>query len=104
MVNGLPYDVAAEQAPAAPRAPVAHAPGARPSGAVPGSVLAPVSGTITAIKAQPGQAVEAGAVLLVLEAMKMENEIKAPRKGLVKEVLVARGSKVTEGQALAILE
>ena len=107
LVNGIPYEAATEQGPAAPRAPTAQPPaaaGLRPRGAPAGSVLAPVSGTITAIKVQVGQPVEAGALLLVLEAMKMENEIKAPQKGVVKEIPVARGSRVTEGQVLAVVE
>ncbi len=104
MVNGLPYEVSTEQAASmgAPAAPTV--PGTRRVGAPAGSILAPVTGTITTIKVQPGQAVEVGALLLVLEAMKMENEIKAPKKGVVKEILVAKGSRVTEGQALAIVE
>jgi len=65
--------------------------------------VAPVSGTITAIKVQPGQAVAAGDLLLVLEAMKMENEIKAPRQGTVRELRVAVGSRVNEGDVLAVL-
>ena len=61
---------------------------------------APISGTVTKIVAVPGTAVEAGAVLLVLEAMKMETEITAPVAGTVAEVAVAPGDAVAGGQAL----
>ena len=66
-----------------------------------GHVLrAPISGTVTKIVADPGTAVEAGAVLLVLEAMKMETEITAPVAGTVAEILVHPGDAVAGGQTL----
>jgi biotin carboxyl carrier protein len=54
--------------------------------------------------ARPGDTVKAGDVLLILEAMKMENEIKAPADGTVKEIPVAEGARVTEGDTLAVVE
>jgi methylmalonyl-CoA carboxyltransferase 1.3S subunit len=64
------------------------------------SLRAPISGTVTKVVAEPGAAVEAGAVLLVLEAMKMETEITAPAAGTVAEVVVAPGDAVSGGQTL----
>jgi methylmalonyl-CoA carboxyltransferase 1.3S subunit len=61
---------------------------------------APISGTVTRVVADAGAAVEAGEVLLVLEAMKMETEITAPAAGTVAEVHVAPGEAVTGGQIL----
>ena len=66
-----------------------------------GKVLrAPISGTVTKVVSEPGTAVEAGAVLVVLEAMKMETEITAPVAGTVAEVAVAPGDAVAGGQIL----
>jgi len=61
---------------------------------------APISGTVTKVLAEAGATVEAGAVLLVLEAMKMETEITAPVGGTVAEVPVAPGDAVAGGQIL----
>lgn len=61
---------------------------------------APISGTVTKVVAETGGVVEAGAVLLILEAMKMETEITAPVAGTVSEILVAPGDAVAGGQAL----
>jgi methylmalonyl-CoA carboxyltransferase small subunit len=61
---------------------------------------APISGTVTKVIVDPGSAVESGAVLLVLEAMKMETEITAPVSGTVAEIAVAPGDAVAGGQIL----
>ncbi len=66
-----------------------------------GRVKAPVPGLITRILVQPGDKVEAGQPLLVLEAMKMENEIKAPRNGTVLQLNAQSGKTVTLGDVLA---
>ena len=60
-------------------------------------------GTILAVAAAPGQQVKAGDVLLVLEAMKMENEILAPADGAVASVAVAKGASVNTGDLLVTL-
>jgi methylmalonyl-CoA carboxyltransferase 1.3S subunit len=66
-----------------------------------GKVLrAPISGTVTKVIAGPGTEVEAGSVLLILEAMKMETEITAPVPGTVAQVEVAPGDAVAGGQIL----
>ena len=79
--------------------------GPRPLAAsVAGGVTAPLSGRVLRVAAAAGDAVEAGQLLLVLEAMKMENEINAPRAGTVKDVPVAEGDQVAEGDTLAVLE
>jgi methylmalonyl-CoA carboxyltransferase small subunit len=61
---------------------------------------APISGTVTKVIAEVGAAVEAGSVLLVLEAMKMETEITAPVAGTIAEIAVTAGDAVAGGQVL----
>jgi biotin carboxyl carrier protein len=63
-------------------------------------VIAPMPGIILSILVDEGQIVSAGDPLLVLEAMKMENEIHAPRSGMVKKILVRQGSDVRQGTPL----
>jgi acetyl-CoA/propionyl-CoA carboxylase biotin carboxyl carrier protein len=69
----------------------------------PNAITSPIQGTVVAVRVQPGTQVEAGAVLFVVEAMKMENEITAPRTGIIKEVRVTERAAVQAGQALAML-
>ena len=68
-----------------------------------GLVKALMPGRIVRILVEPGAAVRKGASLLVLEAMKMENEIRAPRGGTVREVQCSEGAAVESGQVLVIL-
>lgn len=98
----------ASAAPAAPAAPKAAAPKAAPApvssgpaGAV--KVTAPMPGTILEVKVKPGQAVKKGDVLMILEAMKMENEIVAPQDGTVASVNTSKGTSVNSGDLLASL-
>ena len=60
-------------------------------------------GTILKVNVQTGKAVKEGDVLCVLEAMKMENEIMAPKSGTVTQVLVQKGSSVNTGDALVVI-
>lgn len=115
-VNGVAYDVTVEEknggvvsapkaveksAPAA-SAPVASAPqAATKEGNV--AVSAPMPGKILAVKAKEGDSVKAGDVLLVLEAMKMENDIVAPQDGVVASINVKVGDSVESGAKLASL-
>ncbi|WP_444436310.1 acetyl/propionyl/methylcrotonyl-CoA carboxylase subunit alpha [Pseudomonas sp. A6] len=69
-----------------------------------GGLGAPMNGSIVRILVQPGQAVEAGAALVVLEAMKMEHSIRAPHAGVVKSLYCSEGELVAEGTALVELE
>ena len=85
-------------------APVAAAPAAAPAAPVAGETVdAPMPGNILKVNVAPGQAVKAGTVLLVLEAMKMENEIMAPRDCTVTQVLVPKGSTVDTGAPLVVI-
>lgn len=68
------------------------------------SIVSPMSGIILKIFVSPGQRINAGDKLLVLEAMKMENEIKSDVSGVVKSILVKEGDSVETGQALVELE
>ena len=110
-VNGVAYSVSVEEtaagaapvaAPAAPKA--APAPAAAPkaaagaAGAV--TVKAPMPGNILDVKVAAGASVKAGDVLVILEAMKMENEIVAPQDGTVASVNVNKGDTVNSGDVL----
>ena len=116
-VNGNVYDVTVEEgtgavAPvaqtAAPKAAPAPAKKAAPKAASAGAqggvkINAPMPGKILGIKANAGQAVKKGQVILVLEAMKMENEIVAPQDGTVASINVSVGEQVEAGAVIATL-
>ena len=69
-----------------------------------GSLLAPMPGTVVRVEAVVGDLVEAGAVILAIEAMKMEHSIHAPARGIVTELPVSVGAQVDSGSVLAVLE
>ncbi|MDY2607623.1 MAG: biotin/lipoyl-containing protein [Lachnospiraceae bacterium] len=115
-VNGNVYDVEVEElgtgaaaqtaapkaAPKAVAAPKAAAPAAAGSeGAV--KVNSPMPGKILSVKASVGQAVKRGEVIMILEAMKMENEIVAPSDGTIASINVNEGASVEAGSVLASL-
>ena len=126
-LNGRVYEVEVEAgqamllaeyeavAPAPVAAPVAAAPAVAPAAApaapaaapaVTGAgkaVNAPMPGTILKVNVSNGDAVKAGQVLVVLEAMKMENEILAPKDGTVTQVLVNRGATVDTGAPMVVI-
>jgi biotin carboxyl carrier protein len=83
---------------AAPAAQPALSPAAAPAAGT--SVKAPLPGTITDIRVQIGQQVNAGDIVLVLEAMKMQNNIEAETTGKVTSILVKQGDAVMEGSVL----
>ncbi|MDR0490477.1 MAG: biotin/lipoyl-binding protein [Oscillospiraceae bacterium] len=123
-VNGNTYEVGVEEiggAPevksvqaAAPKAAPAPAPkAAPPPKAAPApktapsagseDVLAPLPGTVLSVNVAEGAQVKAGDVLLIFEAMKMENEIQSPRDGTVKKIHVAKGAKIETGAPVLTL-
>ena len=121
-VNGTKYDVEIEggkatgakkpavaPAPATtglsvtPKTPIASKPAVAPA-ATGAKVTCPLPGTVIAINVKEGDTVAAGQTLLVLEAMKMENNIDAERGGVVKQILVAAGATVMEGDVLIVIE
>ncbi|TNC29519.1 acetyl/propionyl/methylcrotonyl-CoA carboxylase subunit alpha [Amycolatopsis alkalitolerans] len=73
------------------------------TGAAPGSLLAPMPGTVVRVVAEPGQPVEAGAVIVVFEAMKMEHSVRAPIAGTVAELTVQVGQTVESGETVAVI-
>ena len=119
-LNGKTYEVEAEKgapmpetvytAPAAAPAPAVEAPAAAAPApapapaAVSGAVVSsPLPGNVLAIEVNPGEAVKAGQVLVLIEAMKMENEIVAPCDGVVKQILVNKGAVVATGDKLLVI-
>ena len=67
------------------------------------SVTAPMPGNILKVNVSVGQTVKEGDLLVVLEAMKMENEIYAPKSGTVSQVVVSKGASVNTGDALVVI-
>ena len=121
-LNGRTYEVEVElaepmkmqefqsyaPAPAAPAVPVAEAAPVAAAAApvITGdgtSVDAPMPGNILKVQVTAGQAVKEGDVLVILEAMKMENEIMAPKSGTVTQVLVEKGANVETGAPLVVI-
>lgn len=112
-VNGVAYDVQVEEvggsasapvsvAPAAPAAPAPKAaPAAAPTSGEP--LKCPMPGTIISVNVSVGQQVKLGDVVVVLEAMKMENEIKAPKDGTITSVNVNKGDAVESGTLLVTI-
>jgi len=70
----------------------------------PRELTAPMPGKIVRVLVSQGAAVEAGTGVLVVEAMKMQNEIKSPKKGAIQKILVSEGAAVNAGDVLAIVE
>ncbi|MDY4570471.1 biotin/lipoyl-containing protein [Alistipes senegalensis] len=124
VVNGVEYEVEIEGAKAstvskpqvapAPKSansamitPSTATPSPRIAAAAPStgySVKCPLPGTVLSVKVAAGDTIAAGQTLVVLEAMKMENNIDADRGGVVKQVLVQQGATVMEGDVLIVIE
>ncbi len=106
-VNGTVYEVELEEMTGAPAAP-ASAPAATPApAAAPAAggekVTSPMPGTILSVNVAAGDAVKRGQVLMILEAMKMENEIMCPCDGTVSSVSVTKGAAVESGTLLCTI-
>ena len=105
-LNGRTYEVEVEAGKAMlvdeyeAYAPAPAAPAAPAAGEV---VKAPMPGVVLKVQVQQGQAVKAGQVLIILEAMKMENEIVAPKDGTVAQIVAAKGATVESGAPLVVL-
>lgn len=70
----------------------------------PRKLVAPMPGKVVRVLVGQGAEVEAGAGVLVVEAMKMQNEVKSPKKGTVQKILASEGAAVNAGDVLAIVE
>jgi len=96
---------AAAAAPAAPKAaPKAAAAPAASGGAAPGTVEAPMPGTVLRVNVNVGDAVKKGQALCVVEAMKMENDIPSPADGTVAEICAPAGTHVDTGSPLIVIK
>ncbi|MBI4551164.1 MAG: biotin/lipoyl-binding protein [Candidatus Latescibacteria bacterium] len=100
MIDGVVYDVAVESAS------VARLRGAvkRHHRTAPQTITAPMPGRVLAVEVAVGDAVTAGQGVVIIEAMKMENELRAHADGRVKEVRVQPGDAVNKGDVLVVLE
>ena len=98
---------AAPAAPVVAAAPVAAAPAAAPAApaavAAGTPVTAPLPGNVLAVKVNVGDAVKAGQLLVLIEAMKMENEVLAPADGVVKQIVANKGAVVATGDTLLVI-
>ena len=108
-VNGTAYEIELEEltgaAPAAaPAAATAPAPAAAAAPAGGEQVTSPMPGTILSVNVAAGDAVKRGQVLMILEAMKMENEIMCPCDGKVASVNTSKGSSVESGTLLCVIQ
>ncbi len=125
-INGNNYEVDVEEVGGAVSAPRPAAPAAKPASkvaapapktAAPAPKAAPVAvsegsttvpspmpGTILDIRVKVGDTVKTGDVLLILEAMKMENEIMAPQAGRIASIAIAKGASVNSGEVLIVIE
>ena len=102
-VNGVAYEVEIEELTGAPVAAPAAAPvaAAAPAPSAAGeAVKSPMPGNILAVNVAAGEAVKKGQVLMILEAMKMENEIMCPHDGTIASVAVTKGASVESGTVL----
>ncbi len=118
-VNGADYQVELENAPAsAPAAPAAAPAAAAPAAATPApaapaapkapagageKVNSPLPGVIVEVSVKEGQAVKSGQKVAVLEAMKMENEISAPKDGTITAIHVNKGDSILEGAPIVTI-
>lgn len=121
-VNGIPFEVELKQpikaahpvhsphavkpvapAPAPQAAPVQKEEKAKPAATTGTPMKSPLPGTITSVNVKPGDNINSGDTAVVLEAMKMQNNIEAEATGTVKEVLVKPGDSVLEGDTLIVI-
>ena len=105
--NGTVYEVELEELTGSVPVSAPAAPAAAPAPAAPAAgeqICAPMPGNILAVNVTAGQAVKKGDVLMVLEAMKMENEIMCPRDGVVASVNTSKGASVESGTLLCVLQ
>ena len=101
-VNGTAYEIQLEELTGAAPAPAPAPAAAAPAGGE--QVTSPMPGTILAVNVTPGASVKKGDVLMILEAMKMENEIMCPCDGTVASVNTTKGAAVESGSLLCVIQ
>ncbi len=89
---------------AAKKAPKRRDRGAAGGGGAPGAIVSPIQGTVLKVAVEKGATVEEGALICVVEAMKMENEITAPSAGTVEELNVSEGGAIATGDTIAVVK
>jgi acetyl-CoA/propionyl-CoA carboxylase biotin carboxyl carrier protein len=89
---------------AAKKAPKRRDRGAGGGGGAPGEIVSPIQGTVLKVEVEKGATVEEGALICVVEAMKMENEITAPSAGTVEELNVSEGGAIATGDTIAVVK
>ena len=104
LVNGSAPAVKAPAKASKPAAAPVAAPKAAPAAAPAGSTVSPMPGTILKVNVKEGDTVKAGDSVVILEAMKMENDITAPKDGVVKALYVSEKQAVAKGDALFEVE
>ena len=105
-VNGTAYEIELEELTGSAPAPAAAAPAPAAAAAPAGGeqVTSPMPGTILDVKVSQGASVKKGDVLMILEAMKMENEIMCPCDGKVASINAAKGAAVESGTLLCVIQ
>ena len=104
VVNGTPYEIELEELTGAAPVKAAEASPAVSGGSSGEQVTAPMPGTILSVNIAQGDQVKRGQILMILEAMKMENEIMCPQDGIVASVHVNKGAAVESGTLLCVIQ
>src|SRR3954452_11706144 len=104
VIGAAPAGVATNGAAPAKKAPKRAKRAGGGGGGAPGELVSPIQGTVLKVEVEKGASVEEGALICVIEAMKMENEITAPSSGTVEELNVSAGGSVATGDTIAVIK
>jgi acetyl-CoA/propionyl-CoA carboxylase biotin carboxyl carrier protein len=104
VIGAAPVGVATNGAAPAKKAPKRAKRAGSGGGGAPGELVSPIQGTVLKVEVEKGAEVEEGALICVIEAMKMENEITAPSSGKIEELNVSAGGSVATGDTIAVIK